>query len=258
MGFQGQGGRNPLRQVKSKMDDHVVPFDLVRMFLGDDPPLFYLEIVFRCCVIYAYTLVMIRWIGGRGIAQMSVVEFLLVIALGSAVGDALFYPEVPLFHALLVITMVILINKGLDAMIFKSTRVERAMDGMALEVVRDGVINVRVLQRLNLGQNELFEALREKGFRSLGEVEAAYLETSGNFSAFKRKAEVPGLPIEPPWDVAPPETLTPGSTFRGRAACRRCGYVLPEGQTITPDKCAKCDHREWTPARWPDASDADG
>lgn len=46
-------------------------------------------------VIYAYSLLLIRWVGGRGIAQMSTVEFLLVIALGSAVGDAIFYPEVP-------------------------------------------------------------------------------------------------------------------------------------------------------------------
>ena len=74
------------------MEDPIVPFDLMRMFFGTDPALFYLEIVFRTFVIYAYALLLIRWVGGRGIAQMSVVEFLLVIALGSAVGDAMFYP----------------------------------------------------------------------------------------------------------------------------------------------------------------------
>lgn len=238
------------------MDEKVIPFDLVRMFLGNDPPLFYLEIVFRCCVIYAYTLLMIRWIGGRGIAQMSVVEFLLVIALGSAVGDALFYPEVPLLHAMLVITMVILINKGLDVLIFASTRIEKAMDGKALEVVRNGVVDVGVLERLKLGQNELFEALREKGYRSLGEVESAYLETSGNFSAFRRQHELAGLPIEPPWDVAPPRKLAPGTPFEGKAACCRCGHVLPDSETITPDGCLCCGHREWTPARQSEQSES--
>ena len=52
------------------MDDPVVPFDLIRMFLGSDPALFYLEIVFRTCIIYGYALLLIRWVGGRGIAQM--------------------------------------------------------------------------------------------------------------------------------------------------------------------------------------------
>ncbi len=92
------------------MEDPVVPFDLVRMFLGSEPPLFYLEILVRTCVVYLYALVLIRWVGGRGVAQMSTVEFLLVIALGSAVGDAMFYPDVPLLHAMLVISAVVVIN----------------------------------------------------------------------------------------------------------------------------------------------------
>lgn len=33
-------------------------------------------------------------------------DMLLVIALGSAVGDATFYPDVPLFEAMLVITAI--------------------------------------------------------------------------------------------------------------------------------------------------------
>jgi len=38
---------------------------------------------------------------------MSTAKFLMVIALGSAVGDAMFYPLVPLLHAKLVITWVV-------------------------------------------------------------------------------------------------------------------------------------------------------
>ena len=86
------------------MDEPVVAFDFGRMFLGDEPPLFLLEIVLRTVVIYVYTLVLIRWIGSRSIGQLSLVEFLLVIALGSAVGDAMFYPDVPLIHCMIVIT----------------------------------------------------------------------------------------------------------------------------------------------------------
>ena len=50
-----------------------IPFDLGRMFLGEEPVLFLLEIAFRTVVIYVYTLVLIRWIGSRSIAQLSLV-----------------------------------------------------------------------------------------------------------------------------------------------------------------------------------------
>ena len=85
------------------------------MFLGDEPPLFLLEIAIRTVIIYGYTLVLIRWIGSRSIAQLSLVEFLLVRSPSvSAVGDAMFYPEVPLVHCMVVITVVVLLDKALS------------------------------------------------------------------------------------------------------------------------------------------------
>lgn len=68
------------------------------MIIGDEPPTFLLEIIIRTVIIYAHTLALLRWLGSRAIGQLSTVEFLLVIALGSAVGDAMFYPDVPLLH----------------------------------------------------------------------------------------------------------------------------------------------------------------
>ena len=143
------------------------------MFFGTYPSIFYLEIVFRTCVIYAYALSLIRWVGGRGIAQMSTVEFLLVIALGSAVGDAIFYPEVPIFHAMLVISLVVAINKGLDWLISRFKTVEKVIDGKTSEIMRDGVILVKNLHDCNIGISELFTSLREQGYTNLGQVRQA-------------------------------------------------------------------------------------
>ncbi|MFC6496274.1 hypothetical protein ACFP8Z_01285 [Gemmobacter lanyuensis] len=42
----------------------VVPFDLQRMVLGDQPPLFLAEILFRIAVIWPWTMLLLRWIGG--------------------------------------------------------------------------------------------------------------------------------------------------------------------------------------------------
>ena len=232
------------------MDDPVVPFDLIRMFLGSDPALFYLEIVFRTCIIYGYALLLIRWVGGRGIAQMSVVEFLLVIALGSAVGDGMFYADVPIFYSMLVITLVVVINRLLDVLIFRFRPIEKALDGTTAEVIRDGVIDTRILRRRKLGQSELFEGLRENGYRNLGEVRMAYFESSGRFSTFSQPQPRLGLPIEPPWDIKPPVTVGPGDKIRDnqRLACCICGFVLAGNLAMTPDQCPHCQGKSWTAA----------
>ncbi len=237
------------------MEDPVVPFDLVRMFLGTEPPLFYLEILFRTCVIYVYALILIRWVGGRGIAQMSTVEFLLVIALGSAVGDAMFYPDVPLLHAMLVITAVVVINKVLDVLIYRYDTVEKTIDGRTAEAIRDGVIVVKTLRDANIGKSELFESLRQAGFVNLGEVRQAYLETSGRFSFFRAEKPRPGLCVEPAWDVAPPAVSGPGvRTGPGvDMVCCSCG-TLVSGSNVLPEHCSHCNGVAWTTVVLPETS----
>jgi uncharacterized membrane protein YcaP (DUF421 family) len=180
---------------------------------------------------------------------MSTVEFLLVIALGSAVGDAMFYPEVPLLHAMLVITLVVLINKALDALIYRFRGVEKALDGLTAEALRDGVIVVETLRRARIGKSELFEVLRQQGLRNLGEVRRGYVETSGKFTFFRAETPVPGLQVEPPWDVCPPAMRGPGTpvALGDTLACCDCGSRVP-GPAVTPAACPVCDGTAWTRA----------
>lgn len=231
------------------MDEPVVAFDLGRMLIGDEPPLFLLEIVLRTVIIYAYTLFLIRWIGSRSIGQLSLVEFLLVIALGSAVGDAMFYPDVPLIHCMAVITVVVLLDKSLSYVVARNRKLEDVIEGISIEVVRDGGILWKALKRMNVGHDELFEQLRLKQVRHLGQVRAAYFETNGLLSVFQfdDAAARRGLSIEPPWDVSKPTEFRSGTTVaqQRRLACVQCAEVLElsPGQTIPP--CPRCAAPVW-------------
>lgn len=217
------------------------------MFLGDGPPGFFVEIVIRTVIIYAYTLVLLRWLGSRTIGQLSTVEFLLVIALGSAVGDAMFYPEVPLLHAMMVVTVVVVANKGLDTLIAHSQTAGDVIDGKPEEAVRHGVMPRRFLDRSPLSRSELFQQLRQKGIENLGQIDHAYVETDGVLTVFRAEDEQrPGLPIMPPWEIEHPPRVTPGTSGDETLACLRCGFVskVQHGR-----ECSNCGHDEWTPAR---------
>jgi uncharacterized membrane protein YcaP (DUF421 family)/DNA-directed RNA polymerase subunit RPC12/RpoP len=218
------------------LDPAIDILDWKRMLLGDEPPLFLLEIAFRTSVIYIYTLVLLRWLGSRTIGQLSTIEFLLVIALGSAVGDAMFYPDVPLIHALLVITIVVLANKGLDFIVDRSQTAERIIDGSPREAIRDGTIDRGFINESTLSRSELFQQLREHGVEHLGQVAAAYLETDGRVTVFRAREAKPGLPIVPPWEIADPAAVEPSAGEP--AACRNCGDVGNDGAK----RCGHCGH----------------
>lgn len=239
------------------MDDPIIAFDLQRMFLGDHPVLFYAEILFRTVVIYAYTLTLIRWIGGRSVAQLSMVDLLLVIALGSAVGDATFYPEVPLLHAMLVITVIVGLNKLLDTLIERYNIAKRIIDGRTLPVVVDSRILCDALAQRDLSPLEIKSMLRVQGISNLGQIEVAYLEAGGGLSVFRRAQAIPGLPIVPPMEIEPPSPL---SDFAGRedVCCMNCGARRAVDRAQHDLACADC-HREqgWTLATCPRPADAD-
>src|SRR5687768_9562931 len=83
------------------------PFDLRAMFLGDAGPLFLLEISFRTAFMFLYTILLIRVMGKRGVSRLSSWQYVIIVALGSAVGDPMLHPDVPLIHGCAVITTIV-------------------------------------------------------------------------------------------------------------------------------------------------------
>lgn len=223
-------------------------FDVGQIFFGDHPPIFIAEIVLRTVIIYAYTLVLVRFIGKRGLGQMSAFDFLIVIALGSAVGDPMFYPEVPLSHAMAVITVVVAMQRGVSYVTEKSTRAQTLVEGDPVRLVRDGVIDCARLAEEQLQREELFSSLRLAGVTQLGQVARAYIEPSGHVSVMKRESPRPGRPLVPSCDPDVPIVYPRGATptEAGDFACEACGCLLTlDAVRPLDDACPRCGHTRW-------------
>jgi uncharacterized membrane protein YcaP (DUF421 family) len=223
-------------------------FDLRRIFLGDLPVWYLAEIVFRTSIIYLYTLLLIRVLGKRGLGQLSSFDFLIVIALGSAVGDPMFYDDVPLVHAMAVITVVVLLQRGVTWLTERSSVAERLIDGQPRRLVRAGVVDHANMREEQLDSEEVFAALRVQGVHQLGEVELAYIEPSGAFSVLRAAEPQPGRPLIARSDPDFPSTFRSGQPAprTGRYACHDCGLALsvPQGEAF-PARCKNCGSDCW-------------
>ena len=174
-------------------------FDLRRIFLGDLPWLFFLEIAFRTVFMYVYALTLIRLLGKRGLGQLSHFDFVIIIALGAATGNPMFYPDVPLGYAMVVLAMIVCLQRLLFNITEHNEKIEAFVESKPRRLVKDGCLELGNLENENISREEVFMGLREGGIEQLGQVKRAFLEPSGKISVlpFSEKDARRELPIYP-------------------------------------------------------------
>ncbi len=157
-------------------------FDLHRIVVGDLPLTFYAEIVLRTATLFLFTLVLIRTMGKRSLGQMSTFDFVIIIALGSAVGDPMFYVDVPLLYGMLVVLVVVASERFLAFLASRNNSIDEFIDSTPTILMQHGIVDTAALRRELLSRSELFQALRTNGVNQLADVELAVLEPSGHIS----------------------------------------------------------------------------
>lgn len=165
------------------------PFDWHRMFIGDEPALYLLEIVFRTFFIYGYAVVMLRYLGKRGQRNLSTFQNVVIVALGSATGDSMFYPGVSILYACVVITTIVGLGRLIQELQLRMQPFNAFLQGKPLMMVRNGKVVQEAMGEARLRPDEFMAMLRDQGIRHTGEVEFAFLERSGLLSVYRYEPE---------------------------------------------------------------------
>ncbi|MCB2407625.1 DUF421 domain-containing protein [Hymenobacter lucidus] len=224
----------------------IQPFDWQRVLFSEDaPPLFLLEVALRCVVTYLMIIGALRVTGRRGVRQLSIFELSIILALGSAAGDAMLYDDTPLLHAAVVFAVVSGMYLLFNWLTEKFPKFSDWLEGKPVLLVEDGRICIEQFRQQNLTQKELFGELRQMQVEHLGQVRRAYIEATGDISIyfFSDEDVRPGLPIWP----ERLEQLHRRVPEADHYACCTCGQVqeLPKGGVA---QCPVCQDDQWIPA----------
>jgi uncharacterized membrane protein YcaP (DUF421 family) len=173
------------------MEHDFAPFDWQRILGGLPPEAYFLEIVVKIVLVYAILLLVLRLMGKHGQERLSPMQHLLLIALGSAAGDAMLYPTVPIAYAALILLGVTGLTSMLEWLEKRSRPVRDFVETRPRVLVRDGEIDWDALRTERTTRRELFAELRMHGARSLAQVDYAILEVTGRVSVFLNDRQVP-------------------------------------------------------------------
>ncbi len=217
------------------------PNDYSRILMNNQPLTFLLEVVFRTVIMFVVILITLRASGKRGIKQLSVFELVLIIGLGSAAGDPMFYEDVALFPAFTVFTVVILLYILVTKLTDRVRWLEKVLEGEPIYVLRNGTILKDKLRQANISKEELFSELRLRNVEHLGQVKLALVEASGEISLmyFDEENTRAGLPIYP----GVSERYT-NADLNVVPVCEDCGNL---GES-SMHKCPVCGAKTWLKA----------
>ena len=219
-------------------------FEWNRLLFNDLPESFLLEVIFRSTVMFTVLLLTLKVAGKRGVKQLSIFETVIIIALGSAAGDPMFYEEVGIIPAITVLIVIILLYRIVTWLTGKSKKFEEFIEGKTECIISEGKFSITTFKKESLAQDEFFSELRLKSVEHLGQVKNAFMETSGEISVFYYEDnEVrPGLPILPSLFILKNKTIP----IEGLYSCTFCGHT----QSHKPGnaECKVCKKIEWVEA----------
>ena len=171
------------------MEKDIIPFEIKRWLFGLPPELYYFEIGIRILSVFAFLLLILRILGKRGQKNLSPMQNVLMISLGTAVGDVMIMPTIPLFYSLFVLILVPLLIFALQFIKLKSQKMRDFVNAHPQIIVKNGKLRQDALDINRLTKEEVYSQLRVKNVKFLEQVECMIFEPSGEMSVFKYDKE---------------------------------------------------------------------
>ena len=218
--------------------------DWKRILIGDAPGEFLLEVLIRTALIYVALLIVMRLLGKRMNGQLTNLELAVMLTMGAIVSPAMQLPDRGLLSGVLALTCAWIFLRGTNLLGFKSSKVEKSIQGTETVLIIDGIIQLDKMAENRLSHQQIFAALRSGNVYNLGKVKRLYLEAYGMFSVYQDEKGKPGLSVLPPTDKEVQSIHQ--HPDKKLLACTNCGNTVPAQPK--PSECPICHANDWSDA----------
>jgi uncharacterized membrane protein YcaP (DUF421 family) len=142
---------------------------------------------YKSIILFTVSLVLVRLMGKRTVAQLSPFDLIFIIIMGSAIAIPLEDHDIKITHGIFPVLITSLLNYMLAILITKNRKVENFLQGTSRVLVRNGEVIIGNIKKERVTMADLLILLREKGVTNINEVEEAAMEPNGKLSVIKKK-----------------------------------------------------------------------
>ena len=147
-----------------------------------------METVFRAVAIYLFLMLVFRISGKRSLAEMNAFDLVLVLIIGEAASQGLTGDDFSITTTFVLVTTLILMEKGFALLKQNSKPVERWLDDLPTVIVEDGKPLLAKMKQQEVNEEDVLEAARQsQGLERMDQVKDAVLERGGTISVVPMK-----------------------------------------------------------------------
>lgn len=168
----------------------------------------------RALILYLVVVVVMRMMGKRQVAQMQPFELVIMIMIADLAATPMEDTDIPLINGVVPIIALLSIQVLASYFSLKSEGFRDFICGKPSILIHKGRIDQSEMYRLRVNINDLLEALRNKDYFNISDVQYAILETNGQMSiipkADKRPVETADIGIMVKEEELPVTLITDG------------------------------------------------
>lgn len=237
-------GHRPFVNRKNMKPDEIDITDWQRIFIGQVPGTFYIEIIIRTAIVYFILMVSMRLMGKRMAGQLSRTEMVAMVALAASIGIPIMAPDRGLLPAIICALVIVTGERIISAIAAKNEKAEMIFEDELDVLVENSVMKLDTMLHCRITRERLLAQLRSEGLYHLGSVKRLYLEANGAFSIVENPEPTPGLSVLPEWDTKFRSRQKPAANVW---VCARCGNRHPSDDH-QKETCANCGNDKWIQA----------
>lgn len=165
----------------------------------------WLNILLRSLGALAYLFILTKIIGKRQIKQLTLIEYIVGITIGSIAAFMATEMDGPIAHSLIAMGVFAIVPVLMEWLTLKSKVLRDFFEGKSTILIKEGKILEDNLKKERLTAEDLLEQLRLKNVFRVADVEFAMMETNGELSVLLKSEKQPVTPQQLELTVSPAE-----------------------------------------------------
>ena len=144
-------------------------------------------IIFRTVLFYFLVVIAYKIMGKREVGELGVFDFIISMLISQLIAICIENYKDPIWFVIVPTLILVLFQIVFSFLSLKSNKFRDILDGKESVIISNGKLNFSEMKKQKYNLNDLLLQLRDKGIRTIEEVDYAILETNCKLSVFQKQ-----------------------------------------------------------------------